>query len=113
VADLSASRVSRAPVRKLRVFGTNFYGSADLQAPELRVERRTARGQQPGEARTYGAADALRTEIEMFIAAVRGNSPPAVDGAAGRAALALALQVNDGIGERLSLLSRHRGLPLA
>jgi predicted dehydrogenase len=113
VADLSASRVSRSPVRKLRVFGTNFYGSADLQAPELRVERRTARGQQPGEARTYGTADALRTEIEMFIASVRGHKAPAVDGAAGRAALALALQVNEGIGERLSRLSLHRALPLA
>ena len=41
VADLSASRVSRTPVRKLRVFGTNFYASADLNVPELRVERRS------------------------------------------------------------------------
>ena len=110
VADLSASRVSRAPVRKLRVFGTNFYGSADLQAPELRVERRTDSGQQPGPARKYAAADALRTEIDAFLDAVRGNDARIVDGVAGRAALALALQVNEGIRERLSRLSEHRSL---
>jgi predicted dehydrogenase len=112
VADLSASRVSRAPVRKVRVFGTNFYGSADLQAPELRIERKPENGQQPGEARTYAAADALRTEIEMFIDVVRGNDRRIVDGRAGRAALALALQVNEGIRERLSRLSEYRRQPL-
>jgi predicted dehydrogenase len=108
VADLSASRVSRAPVRKLRVFGTNFYGSADLQAPELRVDRRVSAGLPETEARRYGPADALRTEIDAFIAAVRGRPSSIVDGPAGRAALALALEVNKGIGERLEQLSRER-----
>ena len=108
VADLSASRVSRAPVRKLRVFGTNFYGSADLQSRELRIERRVDAGGQASEARSFGPADALRTEIDAFIDAVRGNGKAIVDGNAGRAALALALDVMKGIGERLERLSRHR-----
>ncbi|MGZ8154157.1 MAG: Gfo/Idh/MocA family protein [Burkholderiales bacterium] len=108
VADLSASRVSRVPVRKLRVFGTNFYGSADLQAPELRVERKAQPGQQDSEARTYASADALRTEIDAFIDAVRGGESRIVDGTAGREALALALEVNKGIGERLQRLSARR-----
>lgn len=108
VADLSASRVSRAPVRKLRVFGTNFYASADLQAPELRVECRPDPGGQGGTARSYGAADALRTEIEAFIAAVRGKPTRLVSGAEGRNALALALEVNDGIRKRIERLS-HEG----
>ncbi|MGZ8268393.1 MAG: Gfo/Idh/MocA family protein, partial [Burkholderiales bacterium] len=108
VADLSASRVSRVPVRKLRVFGTNFYGSADLQTPELRVERKAQPGQQDSEARTYASADALRTEIDAFIDAVRGGESRIVDGTAGREALALALEVNKGIGERLQRLSARR-----
>jgi predicted dehydrogenase len=111
VADLSASRVSRAPVRKLRVFGTNFYGSADLQSRELRVERRADAPEQASEARSYGPADALRDEIDAFIEAVRGNGARIVDGHAGRAALALALEVNEGISERLGRLSVRRQAP--
>ncbi len=107
VADLSASRVSRTPVRKLRVFGTNFYASADLQIPELRVERRPQPGGAGGAARGYGAADALRTEIEAFIAAVKGGRTRLVSGAEGRNALALALEVNKGIHERIERFSRE------
>src|SRR5204862_52337 len=39
VASLSASRVSQAPVRKLRVFQTDVYVSANLQAGKLRYVR--------------------------------------------------------------------------
>jgi predicted dehydrogenase len=111
VADLSASRVSRAPVRKLRVFGTNFYGSADLQSRELRVERRVEAAEQASEARSYGPTDALRVEIDAFVEAVRGGNARIVDGNAGRAALALALEVNQGISERLGRLSVRRQAP--
>jgi predicted dehydrogenase len=107
VADLSASRVSRSPVRKLRVFGTNFYGSADLQLPELRVERRPGPDGPKGTARAYEKPDALKTEIEAFVAAVRGEPARIVSGSEGRDALALALEVNDGIVSRLQRLSRR------
>ena len=107
VADLSASRVSRTPVRKLRVFGTNFYGSADLQVPELRVERKPGPDGHGGTAHTYDAVDALRTEVEAFVAAVRGQPSRVVSGGEGREALALALQVNEGIRSRIERLS-HR-----
>jgi predicted dehydrogenase len=112
VADLSASRVSRTPVRKLRVFGTNFYASADLQLPELRVERKPAPDGSGGTARTYDKPDALRTEIESFVAAVHGRAARVVSGIEGRAALALALEVNAGIHERIERLSK-RGAPAA
>ena len=39
VANLSASRVSQSPVRKLRVFQAGMYASADLQAAQLRYVR--------------------------------------------------------------------------
>jgi predicted dehydrogenase len=109
VADLSASRVSRVPVRKLRVFGTNFYASADLQIPELRVERRpgpgTASGDGDGGVHTYDAADALRTEIEAFVEAVAGRSRRIVSGSEARAALAVALEVNRAILQRIEHFS--------
>jgi predicted dehydrogenase len=109
VADLSASRVSRTPVRKLRVFGTNFYGSADLQVPELRVERAPTHDGPGGLAQTYDKPDALRTEIEAFVAAVEGRTAQIVSGADGRDALALALEVNRGIHERLERLWKQGG----
>jgi predicted dehydrogenase len=105
VADLSASRVSRTPVRKLRLFGTNFYGSADLQLPELRVERAPGSAKDNGFARSYEKPDALRTEIEAFVASVQGRSARVVSGAEGRAALALALEVNQGVHARLARLA--------
>ena len=107
VADLSASRVSRTPVRKLRVFGPQFYASADLQLPDLRVERRPGPAGQDVTARAYDKPDALLTEIDAFVAAVRGGPARIVSGAEARDALALALQVNDGIHERIERLSRR------
>jgi predicted dehydrogenase len=105
VADLSASRVSRSPVRKLRVFGPSFYGSADLQLPELRVERAPGSAGESGFARSYEKPDALRTEIDAFVACVQGRPAKVVSGAEGRAALALALEVNDGVHARLARLA--------
>jgi predicted dehydrogenase len=110
VADLSASRVSRTPVRKLRVFGTNFYASADLQLPELRVERAPGPDGGSSVAQTYDKPDALFTEIEAFVSAVQGGPGRIVSGAEGREALALALEVNSGIHERLERL-QIRGAP--
>lgn len=109
VADLSASRVSRSPVRKLRVFGTNFYASADLQVPELRVDRKPGPGGQDSTAKAYDKPDALKTEIEAFVARVQGTAARVVTGAEGRAALALALEVNDGIHQRIARLSNRGG----
>jgi predicted dehydrogenase len=105
VADLSASRVSRTPVRKLRLFGTNFYGSADLQLPELRVERAPGGDNASGFARSYDKPDALRDEIEAFVSAAQGQPARLVSGAEGRAALALALEVNEGVHARLARLA--------
>jgi predicted dehydrogenase len=101
VADLSASRVSRSPVRKLRVFGSNFYASADLNVPELRVERRPGPNGPDSSGFTYDSPDALMREIEGFVAAVRGNPGRIVSGREAREALALALNVNDAIRSRI------------
>jgi predicted dehydrogenase len=106
VANLSASRVSQSPVRKLRVFQTDQYASADLQAGKLRVVRRDARGGAITEDESgFDDRDALRAEIENFVAAVRGGLPPLVSGGDGRKALALALEVSRLVRARLERFS--------
>jgi predicted dehydrogenase len=109
VADLSASRVSRSPVRKLRVFGANFYASADLNIPELRVERRSDLQGTGSTAEKFSDADALLREIRGFVSAVRGGAGAIVSGSEARDALAVALEVNAAILERLDRFSHGGG----
>jgi predicted dehydrogenase len=106
VANLSASRISQTPVRKLRAFGSDRYVSADLQNAKLRVVRRAEDGRIVQEdERAFPAADPLREVVESFVAASRENREPAVSGADGRRALALAIEVRRLIDERLARMS--------
>lgn len=105
VAQLSASRVSQAPVRKLRVFGRDRYASADLHGARLREARRADGGAIVVEEHAFPDADALRAEIASFVAAVRGEGTAIVSGTEGRRALALALEINQRIAERLARLA--------
>jgi predicted dehydrogenase len=100
VADLSASRVSQAGVRKFRVFEPGLYVSADLQAGKLRYVRQQGGAIQETE-EEHTAGDALEAQARAFIDAVRGGKPPAVDGAEGRRVLRLALEVGRLVRERL------------
>lgn len=102
VANLSASRVSQQPVRKLRVFQADRYASADLQAGKLRIARRDAgKGGIEEDESSFEDRDELRAEIGNFVEAVRGGRPPLVAGEDGRKALALALEVGRLVRARL------------
>ena len=101
IASVSASRVSQAPVRKLRVFRHDSYVSADLQEQRLRHVRKGGDGIVESE-QSFERADELRAQAAAFLQAVRGREAPLVSGAQGRAALALALQVRRLVEERLA-----------
>ena len=107
VANITASRVSRERMRKIRIFQQSGYLSLDLAAGNgefyrmrndvdvaslvsapLALEQFVERI--PLEAEE---GEPLRLEFESFIAAVRGDAPVAVSGEAGREALAVALQI--------------------
>jgi predicted dehydrogenase len=107
VANITASRVSRERMRKLRIFQQSGYLSLDLGAGNgeffrmrgdvdvaalatapLALEQFVERI--PLEA---PEGEPLRLEFESFLAAVRGEAPVAVTGEAGREALAVALQI--------------------
>jgi predicted dehydrogenase len=105
VANLSASRVSQTPVRKLRAFGADRYVSADLQNARVRVVRRADGGRIVQDERAFPDADALRDAVASFVAAARENRDPPVSGKDGRRALALAIEVRRLIDERLERMS--------
>ncbi|HEX7087428.1 MAG TPA: Gfo/Idh/MocA family oxidoreductase [Vicinamibacterales bacterium] len=99
IANLTASRISRDRVRKIRVFQPDSYVAVDYAAQELEVWR-LIRGTE-GPPRIDGGRvevqrdEPLRRELEDFVTAVRDGRDPAVPGEDGRRALALAQQITD------------------
>jgi predicted dehydrogenase len=107
VANITASRVSRERMRKLRIFQESGYLSLDLGAGEgefFRLRRdvdfaELAKGAQQIEAFVervrLSAPDGepLRLEFESFLTAVQGSAPVIVTGQDGREALAVALTI--------------------
>ncbi|MEZ5289242.1 MAG: Gfo/Idh/MocA family oxidoreductase [Vicinamibacterales bacterium] len=94
IANLTASRISRDQVRKIRFFQRSTYLSIDYKAQEVEAWRLAP---QPGSApRIEGGKldvqrdEPLRRELEDFVTAVRDRRAPGVGGAQGRAALVLA-----------------------
>jgi len=96
VANLTASRVSTEPMRKLRIFAPPIYCSIDMQARTVTAHRLVRDGGRAGvvpETIPVEAGDPLGREIADFAAAVRGRRDPLVTGEIGRDALALAERV--------------------
>ncbi len=97
VANLTASRVSRERVRKLRFFQPHDYVSLDFHGKTLEMYSLEERdGARVILERTpeVTAVEPLEAELRAFVAAVSGGEAPcSCSGEAGREALALALQV--------------------
>ena len=101
VANATASRVSLKTERKLRLFQDDAYLSLDLQQKILTVIRK-GEGVGPDgmpqvaiDEKTYEQGDALKAEIEAFLAAVASGSPPPVSGEDGLLALRTAVSIGE------------------
>jgi predicted dehydrogenase len=101
VANVTASRVSRDAVRKIRIFQSDAYISIDYQARKISIFRKDDGGVPvPGlpnvsmEEKSFEQSDALLAEIRAFVDAVREGTVPVVTGEDGKRALELALQIN-------------------
>jgi predicted dehydrogenase len=97
IANVTASRISRDRVRKIRFFQPDAYLSIDYAAQEVEGWR-LVRGDGPRPSIEGGRIpvqrdEPLRRELEDFVRAVRERAKPLVDGEDGRRALALATQV--------------------
>jgi len=96
VANLTASRVSAGQVRKFRIFQPDAYFSLDLQARTTRhIYLSFAGGRPEIIQKDVAVADVLplQEELKAFTQKVRAGSGPGVTGEEGRAALALALEI--------------------
>ena len=110
VANITASRVARDRVRKLRLFQSNGYLSLDLAAGTgvfMRLRRDRPAGQAVNLEEVVEVVqleapegDALGAELESFVRFLRGDPDLVVTGVEGRAALALALRVRDAVTRR-------------
>lgn len=97
VANITASRISRDKVRKVRFFQPDRYVSIDYAAQEVEAwGLRRRDGERPaieGGPLPVEKGETLAAELRDFIAAIQDRRPPTVTGEAGRAALALATRV--------------------
>jgi predicted dehydrogenase len=97
IANLTASRISRDRVRKIRFFQRDAYVSIDYAAQEAEVWRLVPKpGAMPaieGGKLDVTREEPLKRELEVFLDAVRAGRAPIVTGDQGRAALALAERV--------------------
>ena len=97
IANLTASRISRDRVRKIRFFQQDAYVSIDCAAREVevyRLEPDHGRRVIRGGAIDVQDAEPLALELADFVEAVRLRHQPRVTGEDGRRALALAERVS-------------------
>jgi predicted dehydrogenase len=129
VANFTASRVSTERVRKLRFFQPHQYVSLDFARQDLlMIDVTVAAGMDPAQLAalvekvsqhpsaglslkkiSVEQGEPLRLEIASFLGAVRSRATPVVSGADGRAALALALEINRAIADHAERTGLLRG----
>lgn len=100
VANITASRASTASLRRMRIFQHHEYLSVDFGERKLGFARKRdalIEGESPidSESRIEPPGDALLSEIQAFVASVRGEAVPGgtCSGRDGREALAVALEI--------------------
>lgn len=103
VADVTASRVSRERMRKIRLFQPDTYISIDYAAQKVAVLKRVpgVDGGMPGiveEELVVEKGDPLEGEIKAFLEAVITRKEPLVTGRDGKRALEVALKIREGLG---------------
>lgn len=109
IANLTASRISRDRVRKLRVFQPHALVSVDYAQQQVEIWK-----VEKGEGERFGIdgrrvdvtnAEPLERELSDFVQAARRRVPPCVTGADGRRALAVAQRIAD------AMVDNDNGVP--
>ena len=103
IANLTASRISRDRVRKIRCFQPAAYVSIDYAAQKVEVWRvvqgSSEKASIEGGELPVQNEEPLKRELVDFSDAIASRRPPLVTGEQGRLALALAQQITDKMSE--------------
>jgi predicted dehydrogenase len=115
IANLTASRISRDRVRKVRFFQPLTYLSIDYATQE--VERWSLEPDAAGGRPAIGGGklevaheEPLKLELQEFVAAVRERRAPRVTGEQGRRALALAHRITEEIAAGAAAMPAPTGM---
>jgi len=92
IADITASRVTKDVVRKMRIFQEDSYLSLDYVTQEAMIFRKTGDKILTEKIRIK-KKEPLKKELKSFIECVRTGKKPIVSGVEGRRALAVALEI--------------------
>lgn len=118
VANITASRISAKPLRKMRLFERDSYVSLDFLNKSVEIYRLVEAGQIPSDEKAKksvvgripvekagktiiyekpktGDQDMLTSELESFLHSVRTRTSPKVTGEDGKRALEVALTIRD------------------
>jgi predicted dehydrogenase len=104
VANVTASRVTMKPQRKMRIFQPDAYISIDFQDKVLSVHRKGKKEMFPGipeitsEESIFDNSDAILAEASAFIDAINNKTAPPVTGEDGRRALDTAIRISELLG---------------
>ena len=96
VCDITASRITKEEVRKIRIFQEESYIALDLLHPEAHIFRKIE-GNIKKEKIAIQKYEPLKQELKSFANCVRNGSRPIVSGKEGREALSVALAILDNI----------------
>ncbi|MFA6320828.1 MAG: Gfo/Idh/MocA family oxidoreductase [Candidatus Omnitrophota bacterium] len=92
IADITASRVTKDVVRKMRIFQEDSYVSLDYVTQEAAVFKKTE-DKIIKEKIKIKKKEPLKKELKSFIECVKTNKKPIVSGVEGRRALQVALEI--------------------
>ena len=106
VANLTVSRISVGPMRKIRIFQRDCYISVDYEGQDIKVFRRTTDTVPPGvspmetisvEIPQIDRTEPLQIELKSFVNSVRTRQAPEVGGKEACNALELAHRITDNL----------------
>jgi predicted dehydrogenase len=103
IANLTASRISDEPMRKIRIFLKDAYISLDYQAQEAFCYKKE-KTSITKTAIPIEKEEPIKKEIESFTVCVRNNRKPVVSGIEAYEALKLATKISNIIWKKRSLL---------
>lgn len=92
ISDITASRITKDIVRKMRIFQEDSYVSLDYVTKDAAIFRKTDERVRREKIRIV-KKDPLKKELKSFIDCVRMGKKPVVSGVEGRRALQVALEI--------------------